>query len=163
MPIFNQEHQAEYLDLLREARFLTHTGQLRRTYERTLWVQRTLFQQDTCWTEQVPPSLTALNGTWIMELVSEVTQRTDCGEWLEDRERQEDYTHEQKTPERMEDLARVAGYARIMFSSTVGKAWVSPVLKAYWFALSWAPDQREVPLMESTVMSSGHHVNVFPF
>ena len=163
MPIFNQQHQAEYLDLLREARFLTHTGQLRRTYERTLWVQRTLFEQDACWAEQVPPSPAALNDTWIMELVNEVTQRTNCGEWLEDKEHGEDYTHELKTPERMEDLARIAGYARIMFSSTVGKAWVSPVLKAYWFALSWAPDQREVPLMESTVMSSGNHVNVFPF
>ena len=163
MPIFNPQHQAEYLDLLREAWFLTHTGQLRRTYERTLWVQRTLFEQDACWAEQVPPSLTALNDTWIMELVNEVTQRTNCGEWLEDKEHGEDYTHELKTPERMEDLARIAGYARIMFSSTVGKAWVSPVLKAYWFALSWAPDQREVPLMESTVMSSGNHVNVFPF
>ena len=163
MPIFNQQYQAEYLDLLREARFLTHTGQLRRTYERTLWVQRALFEQDARWAEQVPPSLAALNDTWIMELVKEVTQRTNCGEWLGDKEHGEDYTHELKTPERMEDLARIAGYARIMFSSTVGKAWVSPVLKAYWFALSWAPDQREVPLMESTVMSSGHHVNAFPF
>ena len=163
MPIFNQKHQAEYLDLLREARFLTHTGQMRRTYDRTLWVQRALFEQDASWAEQMPPSLIALKDTWIMTLVEEVTQRTDFNEWMEDRVHREDYSHELKTPERMEDLARVAGYARVMLSSTVGKAWVSPVLKAYWFALSWAPDQREVPLVESTVMSSGHHVNIFPF
>ena len=163
MPLLNPQQQAEYTDLFNEAVFLTHDGPTRRAYQRTIWVQRVLYQQDACWAEQVPPSLSALSETWIMALVQEITQMKECDAWLEDKERREDYSHRLKTEERMADLAHVAGYARIMFTSTVGKAWIHPVLKAYWFALSWAPDQREVPLMESTVMSSGHHVNVFPF
>ena len=163
MPLLTPQQMAEYTDLFNEAELLTHDGPTRRAYRRTIWAQRVLYQQDACWAEQVPSSLSALNNTWIMELVRDITQREDCDEWLESKEHQEDYSHQMKTEERMADLAHVAGYARVMFTSTVSKTWIHPVIKAYWFALSWAPDDREVPLMESTVTSTGHHVTVFPF
>ena len=163
MPYLTPEQMAEYTDLYNEAEFVTHDGPTRRMYQRTLWAQRVLYQQDAYWAEHMPSSLSAIKHTWIMELVRNITQRDDCDEWLEDKESREDYSHRMKTEDRMADLAHVSGYARIMFTSTVSKRWVHPVIKAYWFALAWAPHDREVPLMESTVMNSGHHITVFPF
>ena len=51
----------------------------------------------------------------------------------------------------------------MMFNSTVDKDWVHPYMKAYWFTLAWVELDREQPLQESTVLSTGHHVSVFPF
>ena len=154
---------AEYTDLYNEAEFVTQDGPIRRMYQRTIWSQRILYQLEAYWAEHTPSGLSAIRHTWIMELVRSITQRDDCEEWLEDKESREDYTHRMKTEDRMAELAPVSGYARIMFTSTVNKKWVHPAMKAYWFALSWAPHVREVPLMESTILGSGHHLNVFPF
>ena len=154
---------AEYTDLYNEAARVTRGGPIRRMYQRTIWSQRILYQLDSCWAEHTPLGLSAIRHTWIMELVQSIVQHEDGEEWLADRKSREDYTHPMKTEDRMAELAPVSGYARIMFTSTVNKKWVHPQMKAYWFALSWAPHVREVPLMESTITSSGHHVTVFPF
>ena len=154
---------AEYTDLYNEAEFVTQDGPIRRMYQRTIWSQRILYQLDAYWAEHTPSGLSAIKHTWIMELVRSITQRDDCEEWLEDKESREDYTHRMKTEDRMAELAPVSGYARIMFTSTVNKKWVHPTMKAYWFVLSWAPRAREVPLMESTILGTGHHLRVFPY
>ena len=106
-----------------------------------------------------------MENTWIMTLVRDISQRDDCHEWLEDKESNDDFTHELKTADRMADLEEISGYARIMFSSTVGKSWIHPVMKAYWFALAWAPGHREIhgTLRPSTIMGTGHHITIFPF
>ena len=163
MPYLTPDEMAEYTALYNEARHLTRNGPTRMAYRRRNWAQRVLYQLDATWADNTPASLAALEHTWIMELVRGIAQRDDCHEWLEDRESREDYTHYMKTEDRMADLAQVSGYARIMFSSTVGKSWVHPIMKSYWFALSWAPSDREMPLRESTITSTGHHVAVFPF
>ena len=120
---------------------------------------------DATWEEHTPASLVALENTWIMTLVREVSQRNNCHEWLEAKESDDDFTHPLKTPERMAEVAEVSGYARIMFTSTVTKNWIHPVIKSYWFALAWGPGEREAngDLMSSTVIPSGHHLTVFPF
>ena len=163
MPYLTPDEMAEYTALYNEARHLTRNGPTRMAYRRTIWAQRVLHQLDATWTDNTPSSLAALEHTWIMELVWGIAQRDDCDEWLEDKESREDYSHRMKTEDRMADLAHVSGYARIMFTSTVGKKWVHPIMKAYWFALSWTPHARERPLKGSTITSSGHHVTVFPF
>ena len=154
---------AEYTDLYNEAEFVTRGGPIRRMYQRTIWSQRILYQLDDYWAEHMPSGLSAIRHTWIMDLVQSIIQRDDCEEWLGDKKSREDYTHWMKTEDRMAELAPVSGYARIMFTSTVNKKWVHPAMKAYWFALSWAPHVREVPLMESTILGTGHHLSVFPF
>ena len=154
---------AEYTDLYNEAEFVTQDGPIRRMYQRTIWSQRILYQLDAYWAEHTPSGLSAIRHTWIMELVRSITQRDDCEEWLEDKESREDYTHRMKTEDRMAELAPVSGYARIMFTSTVNKKWVHPTMKAYWFVLSWAPRAREMPHVESTILSTGHHLSVFPY
>ena len=154
---------AEYTDLYNEAEFVTQDGPIRRMYQRTIWSQRILYQLDAYWAEHTPSGLSAIKHTWIMDLVRSITQRDDCEEWLEDKESREDYTHRMKTEDRMAELAPVSGYARIMFTSTVNMKWVHPTMKAYWFVLSWAPRERERPLVESTILSTGHHLSVFPY
>ena len=81
----------------------------------------------------------ALNDTWIMTLVRQISERNDCHEYLEAKESEDDFSHPLKTPERMAEIAEISGYARIMFSSTATKTWIHPVIKSYWFALSWGP------------------------
>ena len=154
---------AEYTDLYNEAARVTRGGPIRRMYQRTIWSQRILYQLDAYWAEHTPSGLSAIRHTWIMELVQSIIQRDDCEEWLADRKSREDYTHRMKTEDRMAELAPVSGLARIMFTSTVDKEWVNPTMKAYWFALSWAPREREIPLVESTILSTGHHLSVFPY
>ena len=162
MPYLTPAQMREYTDLYNEAEFVTHDGPTRRMYQRTIWTQRILYQLDAYWAEQTPSCFAALKYTWIMKVVREITERDDCDEWLNDKE-QEDYSHPEKTENRMADLAHVSGYARIMFTSTVNKEWVHPVMKAYWFTLAWTPHDRERPLMESTITNCRHHVSVFPF
>ena len=165
MPPLTCQQYREFVTLYRESRHLFDPGQLRESFRRTVWVQRELYERDATWEEQIPPSLVALNDTWIMTLVREVSQRNNCHEWLEANESDDDFTHPLKTPERMAEVDEISGYARIMFTSTVAKTWVHPVIMSYWFALAWGPGEREAngDLMSSTVIPSGHHLSVFPY
>ena len=165
MPLLTHQQFHQYMTLYGEARHFFEPGFLRESFQRTVWIQRTLHEMDATHEEQIPPSLVALNDTWIMTLVREVSQRNNCHEWLEAKESDDDFTHPLKTPERMAEVNEVSGYARIMLSSTVAKTWVHPVIKSYWFALAWGPGEREADgtLLDSTVIPSGHHITVFPF
>ena len=165
MPLLTQDECAEYTALYNEARHLTRIGPTREAFRRTIWTQRVLYQLDATWADNIPASLAALENTWIMTLVRDVSQRDNCHQWLEEKESNDDFTHELKTLGRMAELEEISGYARIMFSSTVGKAWIHPVIKAYWFALAWIPGHREIngTLRDSTIIPTGHHITVFPF
>ena len=118
---------------------------------------------DPYWGEQMPPCITTLKHTWIMGVVHEISERDDCNAWLNAKYEAENYSHPEKTENRMAELANISGMARIMFTSTVTKEWVHPVMKAYWFTLAWTEQAQEHPHMESTVLTTGHHVSVFPF
>ena len=63
-----------------------------------------------------------------------------------------------------EAFRRTVWTQRVLYD-TVGKAWIHPVIKAYWFALAWTPGYREMhgTLRESTITATGHHITVFPF
>ena len=165
MPPLTCQQYREFVTLYRESRHLFDPGQLRESFRRTVWVQRELHERDATWEEQTPASLVALDDTWIMTLVREVSQQDNCHEWLEERESNDDFTHPLKTPDRMAEINEISGYARIMFSSTAARTWIHPVIKSYWFALAWGPGQREADgtLQDSTVIPSGHHLTVFPF
>ena len=165
MPLLTQEEYDEFIALYGEARHLTRIGPTREAFRRAIWTQRVLYEMDATWAEHIPASLVALENTWIMTLVRDVSQRDNCHQWLEEKESNDDFTHELKTLDRMAELEEISGYARIMFSSTVGKAWIHPVIKAYWFALAWTPGYREIngTLRDSTIIPSGHHITVFPF
>ena len=165
MPLLTQEEYDEFIALYGEARHLTRIGPTREAFRRTIWTQRVLYEMDATWAEHIPASLVALENTWIMTLVRDISQRDNCHQWLEEKESNDDFTHELKTVGRMAELEEISGYARIMFSSTVGKAWIHPVIKAYWFALAWTPGYREIngTLRDSTITPTGHHITVFPF
>ena len=98
-----------------------------------------------------------------METVQAIAGRDDCDTWLNDHNDKEDFRHRAKTPDRMAEIASISGLARIMFTSVVNKDWVHPVLKAYWYVLAWEELPREEPHQEAIVLSTGHHVTVFPF
>ena len=165
MPEMTDRQYREYQTLYRESSELFDPGFIQEAFRRTIWIQRKLYLEDAAWEEQIPPGLTALNDTWIMDVVWEISEREDCHQYLAAKENEDDWTHPLKTPERMAEIAEISGYARIMFSSTATKTWVHPVIKSYWFALSWGPGEREANggLESSTVIPSGHHLSVFPF
>ena len=118
MPLLTCQEYREFVSLYGESRHLFEVGQLRESFRRTVWVQRALHERDATWEEQTPASLVALDDTWIMTLVREVSQQDNCHEWLEERESHDNFTHPLKTPERMAEIDEVSGYARIMLSST---------------------------------------------
>ena len=165
MPLLTHEEYQEFISLYGEAIHLCRIGPIRESFRRTVWIQRVLHETDATWWQRQTASLVALENTWIMTLVREVSQQGNCHEWLEARESDDNFTHPLKTPERMAEVDEVSGYARIMLSSTVAKTWVHPVIKSYWFALAWGPGEREAngTLLDSTVIPSGHHITVFPF
>ena len=165
MPLLTHQEYQEFISLYGEARHLFEVGPLRESFRRTVWIQRVLHETDATWWQRQTASLVALENTWIMTLVREVSQQDNCHEWLEERESHDNFTHPLKTPDRMAEIDEISGYARIMLSSTVAKTWIHPVIKSYWFALAWQPGQREAngTLRDSTVIPSGHHITVFPF
>ena len=162
MPAFTPQMEGEYLDLLNEAAHVTSGATIRRAYRGTIKTLRALYEADPNWIERTPACFATLEHTWLMTLVSEIARREDSDRWLNHQYEKENFQHQQKTPARIEEIASISGLARIMFTSTVNKQWISPLVKAYWYALAWEPRDRELPHRESTVLSSGHHVTVFP-
>ena len=165
MPEMTCRQYREFMTLYRESSELFDPGFLREAFRRTIWIQRKLYQDDALWEEQIPPGLVALNDTWIMTLVREISEREDCHQYLEEKEDEDDWTHPLKTPERMAEIADISGFSRIMFTTTANMDWIHPVIKSYWFALSWGPGERERDggLESSAVMILGHHLSVFPY
>jgi hypothetical protein len=49
-----------------------------------------------------------------------------------------------------------------MFSSVVGLPFIHPAYKCYLFALAWPETDREYPHRSEAVLSTGHHVSVYP-
>ena len=165
MPEMTDRQYREYQTLYRESSELFDPGFLKEAFRRTIWIQRKLYLEDATWEEQIPPGLTALNDTWIMDLVREISEREDCHQYLEEKEDEDDWTHPLKTPERMAEIADISGYSRIMFTTTANMDWIHPVIKSYWFALSWGPGERERDggLESSAIIPSGHHLSVSPY
>ena len=162
MPAFTIQMEGEYADLLNEAVHVTNGAATRRAYTGTIRMLRALYESDPNWVERTPTCFAALKHTWLMTTVTEITGKEDSDRWLSHQCDDEDFQHQQKTPARMEEIASISGLARIMLTSTVNKQWISPSVKAYWYTLAWEPEDREFPHRESTVLSSGHHVTVFP-
>ena len=163
MPRFTAQMEREYADLFNEGVRVIDDEVTCRMYTRTLWTMRVLYESDPYWNEQTPTFITTLKHTWIMETVTEIAGSEDCDQWLNDQNDEEDFRHPDKTPERMAELASLSGLARIMFNSTVDKQWVHPIMKAYWYVLAWDALPRGETHQEAMVLSTGHHVTVFPF
>ena len=155
--------EREYADLVNEAVHVIYGEVTRRMYTRTLWTMRVLYESDPYWIERIPTCFTTLKHTWLMDTVTEIAGSEDCDQWLNDQYDEENFRHPEKTPARMAEIASLSGLARIMFTSTANKQWVSPLVKAYWYVLAWEPDPRELPHQESMVLPTGHQVTVFPF
>ena len=155
--------EREYADLVNEAVHVTFGAVTRRMYTRTLWTLRALYESDPHWIERTPTCFTTLRHTWLMNTVTEIAGREDSDQWLNKQYDEENFRHPEKTPARMAEIASLSGLARIMFTSTANKQWVSPLVKAYWYALAWEPDDRELPHRESMVLPTGHQVTFFPF
>ena len=163
MPVFTPQMEGEYLDLLNEAAHVTSGATIRRAYRGTIKTLRALYEADPNWIERTPACFATLEHTWLMTMVTEIARREDSDRWLNCQYERENFQHPQKTPARMEEIASISGLARIMFTSTVNKQWISPSVKAYWYALAWEPRDLELPHQESTVLTSGHQrVTVFP-
>ena len=162
MPAFTPQMEVEYNDLLNEAAHVTSGAVIRRAYIGMIKTLRACYELDPNWMERAPECFLTLEHTWLMAMVSEIARREDSDQWLSLQYERESFQHEQKTPARIEEITSISGLARIMFTSTVNKQWISPLLKAYWYALAWEPRDRELPHQKSTVLSSGHHVTVFP-
>ena len=73
----------------------------------------------------------------------------------------EGFDHPLKTIARMEEVSRVSGLARILFTSTVRLEWVHPLCKAYWYALSRAEGEDEYPHSAETAIPPGVRLSVF--
>ena len=154
--------EREYTDLINEAIHVIHDEATRRMYARTLWTTRILYESDPYWIVHSTFTST-LKDTWVMRTAAAIAGRTDCDQCLDNQNEEEDFRHQEKTPERMTEVASLSGLARIMFTSTVNKEWVHPIMKGYWYVLAWDPLPREEPHQEAIVLATGHHVSVFPF
>ena len=161
MPFFTPEMEEEYFDLLDEADRVTEGATNRRAYMGTIWMLRNLYESDPDWMERTPECFATLRHTWIMTTVAEIAGQEGGDQWLKHQCEREDLQHQQKTPERMAETASISGLARVMFTSTATKRWISPWIKAYWYALAWETIDEDLD-QESTTLSSGHHVTVFP-
>ena len=73
----------------------------------------------------------------------------------------EDLGHPLKTRPRMEEVRRVSGLARILFTSTVRLDWIHPLCKAYWYTLSQAEREDEYPHSAETRVPPGVRLSVF--
>ena len=162
MPIFTPQMEGEYDDLIDEAVHVTSGAVIRRAYLGTIKTLRALYEADPNWSERAPACFPTLEHTWLMTMVTEIAMKEDSDRWLNLQCTRENFHHPLKTPARLEEIASISGLARIMFTSTVNKQWISPRVKAYWYALSWEPRDSELPHQKTIVLSSGHHVTVFP-
>ena len=155
--------EGEYLDLLNEAAHVTSGATIRRAYRGTIKTLRALYEADPNWIERTPACFATLEHTWLMTMVTEIAMKEDSDRWLNLQCTRENFHHPLKTPARLEEIASISGLARIMFTSTVNKQWISPLVKAYWYALAWEFRDSELPHRRSTFLSSGHQrVTVFP-
>jgi hypothetical protein len=76
---------------------------------------------------------------------------------------QEDYSHVLKTPERRREIQNVGGLSRILYTTLSKYQWVQPVLKAFYFALTFGePEEFEYPHgVECTIRSdSGYELRI---
>ena len=151
--------EGEYADLLNEAVHVTNGAAIRRAYTGTIRMLRALYESDPNWIERTPTCFAALKHTWLMTAVTEITGKEDSDRWLSHQCDDEDFQHQQKTPARMEEIASISGLARIMFTSTVTKQWISPVVKAYWYACVVGSNGRRIlsPRVNRPVIGTPRH------
>ena len=96
-----------------------------------------------------------------MTTVNAIVEQGGGDQWLRLQCDREKLQHQQKTPERMAEVAPISRFARVMFTSTATREWVSPWLKAYWYALAWETIDEDMDQVLTT-LPSGHPVTVFP-
>ena len=126
----------------------------------TILNQKRLFNGGTSWEDWVPSFADHLRGTWVMTVASGII-REGGNEWMISKADSERFDHPLKTRARMEEVSKVSGLARILFTSTVRLRWVHPLCKAYWYALSRAESEDEYPHSAETVIPPGVRLSVF--
>ena len=161
MPFFNIEMEEDYQGLLDEAEHITERASNQRAYTGTLQILRNLYETDLDWIDRKPACFSTLKNTWIMTTVNAIVEQGGGDQWLRLQCDREELQHQQKTSERMAEVALISRFAQVMFTSTATLEWVSPWLKAYWYALAWET-MDENDSAASTTLPSGHHVTVFP-
>ena len=161
MPFFTIEMEEEYQSLLDEAEYITERASNQRAYMGTLYILKNLYESDLDWIDRTPECFSTLKNTWIMTTVNAIVGQGGGDQWLKRQCNREDLQHQQKTPERMAEVASISRFAQVMFASTATREWVSPWLKAYWYTLAWETMDEDDPAV-STTLPSGHHVTVFP-
>ena len=127
---------------------------------RTILNQKRLFDGGTSWENWTPSFANRLHGTWVMTVASSIVEEGG-NEWMIDKADSESFDHPLKTVARMEEVSRVSGLARILFTSTVRLGWIHPLCKAYWYALSRAENEDEYPHSAETVIPFGVRLSVF--
>ena len=85
---------------------------------RTILNQKRLFNGGTSWENWTPSFADRLHGTWVMTVASSIVEEGG-NEWMIDKADSESFDHPLKTVARMEEVSRVSGLARILFTSTV--------------------------------------------
>ena len=153
--------EEEYQSLLDEADYITGRALNQRAYMGTLYILKNLYESDLDWIDRKPECFSTLKNTWIMTTVNAIVEQGGGDQWLKRQCDRENLQHQQKTSERMAEVASISRFAKVMFTSTATMEWVSPWLKAYWYALAWETMDEDDP-DSSTILPSGHHVTVFP-
>ena len=161
MPFFTIEMEEEYQSLLDEADYITGRAPNQRAYMGTLYILKNLYESDLDWIDRKPECFSTLRNTWIMTTVNAIVEQGGGDQWLRRQCDGENLQHQQKTPERMAEVASISGLARVMFTSTITKEWISPWIKAYWYTLAWETIDEDMDQVLTT-LPSGHPVTVFP-
>ena len=159
MRTFNPKMRAELEDLRNEIpRCIPE--EYREECLRTILNQKRLFEGGASWENWTPSFANHLHGTWVVTAVSSIVEEGG-NEWMIDKADSESFDHPLKTVARMEEVSRVSGLARILFTSTVRLEWIHPLCKAYWYALSRAESEDEYPHSAETVIPPGIRLSVF--
>ena len=153
--------EEEYQSLLDEADYITGRALNQRAYMGTLYILKNLYESDLDWIDRKPECFSTLRNTWIMTTVNAIVEQGGGDQWLRRQCDGENLQHQQKTPERMAEVASISGLARVMFNSTATREWISPWIKAYWYTLAWETIDEDLDQVSAT-LPSGHPVAVFP-
>ena len=159
MRTFTPKMQAELRDLRREIpRCIPEEH--RENCLRMILNQKRLFEGGASWENWTPSFTDNLHGTWVATTVSSIVEQGG-NEWMINQADSEDLDHPLKTRARMEEVIRVSGLARILFTSTVRLDWIHPLCKAYWYTLSQAEREGEYPHSAETRIPPGIRLSVF--
>ena len=148
------------LEDLRNEMLLCIPEQYQQEFLRIILNQVRLYSSESPWEDWTFSFSHRLRDSWVLTVVSSIME-VGGNEWLIAQADSESFDHPLKTVARMEEVSKVSGLARILFTSTVRLGWIHPLCKAYWYALSRAESEDEYPHSAETVIPPGIRLSVF--